>query len=325
MMLEDLYRLLKTSHVQAQGIVDTLTVPLLVLDERFRIVTANNAFLKAFRIERDDIIEKTLFSLGSGQWDVGDLKVVFEMIIPKSAGVLGYQVTHDFPHIGKRSFVLDARRLVHPDDNSVNILVQFDDVTDRKRIEAEKDFVIAETRHRMRNVFSIIRAIVLQTQTDNRTTEEYRNALIGRIDTAMNAQQLSFGLHHTQFADLVETTISAAGPDRFRITTGPAAELQASRVLPVGMMIHELTTNAIKYGALSVPDGAVLIGWNREERNGKQLLVVKWREKNGPPCHNPERQGYGTELIRGTAAHLGGKAELTFNPHGLVATLEIPL
>lgn len=200
MMLEDLYRLLKTSHVQAQGIVDTLTVPLLVLDERFRIVTANNAFLRAFKVERDDIIEKTLFSLGSGQWDIPDLKVVFEMIIPKSAGVLGYQVTHDFPLIGKRSFVLDARRLVHPDDNSVNI------------------------------------------------------------------------------------TISAAGLDRFRITTGPAAELRASRVLPVGMMIHELTTNAIKYGALSVPDGAVLIGWNKKERDGKQLLVVEWREKKAPPA-----------------------------------------
>ena len=168
MMLEDLYRLLKSSHVQAQGVLDTLSVPLLVLAETFRVITANNSFIRTFKVDRDDVLERTLFSLGNGQWDIPDLKLLFESVIPKSAGVLGYEVTHDFPSIGKRTFVLDARRLVHPDNNSVNILVQFEDTTEKNRLDAERDFVIAETRHRMKNVFSIVRAIAYQTGTENR-------------------------------------------------------------------------------------------------------------------------------------------------------------
>ncbi|MFP3547349.1 PAS domain-containing protein [Rhizobium sp. SIMBA_035] len=132
MMLEDLYRLLRSGHVQAQGVVDTMSQPIVVLDQRFYVTTANNAFVKTFQVERDDLLGKSLFDLGDGQWDIPELRDLIVDIIPRAAAVIGYEVKHDFPGIGQRAFLVDARRLVHPDDNSTNILVLFDDVTQRQ-------------------------------------------------------------------------------------------------------------------------------------------------------------------------------------------------
>ena len=326
MMLEDLYRLLKSGHVQAQGVLDTISVPLLVLDTSFRVITANNAFVQTFKVARDDVLETPLFTLGNGQWDIPDLKLLFEAVIPKSAGILGYEVTHDFPSIGKRTFLIDARRLVHPDNNSTNILVQFEDVTEKHRLDAERDFVISETRHRLKNVFAVVRAIAYQTDTEGKSAEQYRDTVVGRIDAATKAQELSLSVQNTAFADLLEKAVNVAGLDRFRIVAGPAAVLPHSRVLPVSMMYHELMTNALKYGALSAPAGMVHINWTVETLdNGKDAIVCEWREQDGPPCHEPLRRGYGTSLIEGTANYMGGRAQLKFDPMGLVAVITVPL
>ena len=97
MMLEDLYRLLRTGHVQAQGVVDTMTQPIVVLDHNLCISTANNAFLKTFEVEREDILGESFFDLGNGQWDIPELRQLIAAIIPKAAAVIGYEVVHDFP------------------------------------------------------------------------------------------------------------------------------------------------------------------------------------------------------------------------------------
>jgi two-component sensor histidine kinase len=326
MMLEDLYRLLRSGHVQAQGIVDTLGQPLLVLDQSYRVLTANNAFVRTFAADRDEVVDRSLYSLGNGQWDIPELRTLLEAIVPKSAGVIGYEVSHDFPVLGKRTFLIDAQRLVHPDNNSTSILIQFEDVTERKRHDAEKDFVIAETQHRMKNLFSVVRAIAMQTEIENRTAEQYRDVFLGRVDVAMRAQEISFGVKHAQLSALIENTVEGSGSDRVEIVPGPPVELARSRVLPVSLMFHELSTNALKYGSLSVPDGTVKVHWRIDApEGGKRMLICEWREENGPPCRPPEKLGYGTELIEGTTRHFGGSAKLDFDPNGLVAILTLPI
>ncbi|MBB3660199.1 PAS domain-containing protein [Rhizobium sp. BK650] len=121
MMLEDLYRLLRSGHVQAQGVVDTMSQPVIVLDHRFYVTTANNAFIKTFQVKRDDLLGESLFDLGDGQWDIPELRELIAGVIPKSVAVIGFEVKHDFPGIGQLTFLVDARRLVHPDDSSTNL------------------------------------------------------------------------------------------------------------------------------------------------------------------------------------------------------------
>ncbi|MBB5574862.1 HWE histidine kinase domain-containing protein [Rhizobium paranaense] len=325
MMLEDLYRLLKSSHVQAQGVVDTMTQPVVVLDQGFCVVTANNAFIRTFKIERDDIFGRSFFDLGNGQWDIEELRQLIASVIPKASAVIGFEVTHDFPVIGRRTFLIDARRLVHPDDNSTNILVLFDDVTERQRHEAEQNFIISETRHRMKNLFAVVRAIAMQTSIEGRTAIEYRDAFLGRLEVALRAQELVSNKGTTDLATLLKSSVGEIGADRLHFE-GPAVQLSSSKVLPISMIVHELTTNATRYGALSVPEGEIHVKWSLETgSNDRTYLNCEWREENGPVVRAPTRNGYGTELIEGTAAHLGGEAELIYGIGGLVVTIKLPV
>jgi two-component sensor histidine kinase len=324
MMLEDIYRLLRSGHVQALGVVDTISQPIVVLDKRFCVITANNAFIKTFEVERDEVLGESFFDLGDRQWDVADLRQLVAGVIPKAAAVIGFEVTHEFPAIGKRTFLVDARRLAHPDDNSPHILVLFDDVTERRRSDAEKDFIISGTRHRMRNLFAVVRSIATQTDVDGRSAAEYRDVLLGRLEVSLRAQEIAATEESTDLEDLLRHSVSEPGIQRLRYE-GPAIQLRGPRVVPVSMIFHELATNALKYGALSVPNGEIHVAWSLEDGAPDQpLLRCEWREVNGPPVTPPQRQGYGTELIRGTAAYMGGNVELSYDPAGLAATIRIP-
>jgi two-component sensor histidine kinase len=188
MNLEDLYRLLRSEHVQAQGIIDTLDEPLLVLDQGGCVLTGNRGFFEKFRAGRDDTVGRSLFELGAGQWDIPELRRLLGDIIPKLAAIIGYEVNADFPAIGRRTMLVSARRLVHPDNNSTSILMLFEDVTDTRHSEAEKDILLAETRHRMKNLLAIVRALATQTPVEGRSSEEYRDAFLGRFEAVIRAR-----------------------------------------------------------------------------------------------------------------------------------------
>lgn len=191
MTLEDLYRMLRSGHVQAQGVVDTLDLPIVVLDQDFRVAAANPAFIETFGVERDETIGQRLFALGNGQWDIPDLRTLLADVVPKAAAVIDYKVVHDFPGIGRRTVLVGARRLAHPGSHGKEILVTFEDVTERGRVEAEKDVLLAETRHRMHNLMAVVRALAGQTRTAGRTGEEYRDVFLGRLEALARAQDAS--------------------------------------------------------------------------------------------------------------------------------------
>lgn len=325
MTLEDLYRLLRAGHVQSQGIVDTITQAIVVLDKNLCVTATNSAFLKTFEVEQDDVVGENFFGLGNGQWDITELRLLIAAVIPKAAAVVGFVVTHDFPNIGRRTFLIDARRLSHPNDNSTSILVIFDDVTERQRHDAQVEFVLSETRHRMKNLFAVVRALAMQTPADNRTAAEYRDAFLGRLEVTLRAQELTVSGEAEDFEDLLRWSVSELGAGRLHCK-GETVKLSPARVLPVGMILHELTTNAAKYGALSVPHGEIHVEWTLETvENNRMYLICEWREKNGPPVTAPSHKGYGTELIQGTASHLGGTAELSYRLKGLEVSIKIPL
>jgi two-component system CheB/CheR fusion protein len=102
--------------------------------------------------------------------------------------------------------------------------------------------------------------------------------------------------------------------------------LKPRGALALGMVVHELVTNAVKYGALSVPDGKVAIEWDVESRDGTEQLVWKWSELDGPPIAPPDRKGFGLSMIERSLRHeLKGEAIIAFEPEGVRATIAIPL
>ena len=156
MTLEDLYRLLRSGHVQAQGIVDTLEEPLVVLDESLCVQGVNPAYLRTFRVKRDDILGRSFFELSDGDWHSEELRRLLLEIIPRSKAVVEYEVSLDLPGQGPRTLALSARRLVHPDNGAADILLMLEDVTDARRSATEKDILLAESQHRMKNLLAVV-------------------------------------------------------------------------------------------------------------------------------------------------------------------------
>jgi two-component sensor histidine kinase len=327
--LEDLYRLLRTEHVQAQSIVDTVREPLLVLDRDLRVVAASRSFYETFRVERDETVGQLLYELGSGQWDIPDLRRLLEDVIPRSRAVEGYEVEHAFPDLGRRTMLLSARRLFHPDNTGTTLLLAIEDVTERRRVEHERELRFGELRHRVKNLLAVIQALARQTVAEDRSGAEYRDAFLGRLEALTHAHELAFGTGGgVDLATLAEGVLEpyTVGNGAVAVEAGPAATLPPARVQALALVLHELATNAVKHGALSAPEGRVRVGWEVEGGGGTRRVRLRWEERGGPPVAPPAIRGSGTELIEHVATdELGEQPELTFASAGLGAEITVPL
>ncbi|NEV76209.1 PAS domain-containing protein [Rhodopseudomonas sp. BR0C11] len=327
MNMEDLYRLLRTSHVQAQGIVDTVADPMLVLDANLTVQNASRAFFETFKVDRYETIGQPLFELGNGQWDIPELRRLLLEVIPKATAVINYQVDHVFPGLGPRTMLLTARKLVHPDNASHSMLLSIIDATDRFRRDAAKDLLLGEMRHRMKNLFSVVQSLARQTTTDGRTAKQYRDDFLGRFGALMEAEDLAFVTQdETALLKLLQRILAPykGGPAVIAIESGPAVVLAPRSLGSLSLVLHELATNAAKYGALSAPGGQVRVTWAIDA--DKQELRLSWVETGGPAVTPPASTGYGTELIRSVTSYsLGGRSELDYAVEGLRAEIIIPL
>ncbi|PBC04671.1 histidine kinase [Mesorhizobium sp. WSM3860] len=328
MNLEDLYRILRTGHVQAQGIVDTVPVPLLVLDSALCIQSANRAFFRTFKVERYETIGKHIYDLGDGQWDIAELRLLLTDVIPKTRAIIEYKVEHDFPGVGPRTMLVTAHTVFSPDDVSTTMLLSFVDATERTHREAEFEVRFGELRHRMKNLLGLVRALANQTRTEGVSGEEYRDAFLGRLTAIIDANEQGFiGGGDGNLEKLVVRTLEpfAASPDAITIDPGPPVPLDPKQLMSLGLALHELATNALKYGALSKASGQVHVRWVVEEAGGRLLRLI-WSESGGPGVSPPVSTGYGTQLIQFAVAYdLGGKVEPTYATTGFKVEMAIPL
>ncbi len=326
--LGDHNRLLRSNHVQAQGVLDTIPVPLLVLDSDITVVDANLAFYSKFETGRDETIGRPFHDLGDGQWNIDDLRHLFEQVIPRSASISDYEVTAEFPVIGHRTMLLSAQRIAQPDDARRLLLVTMVDVTERRQQTDKQEVLIGELGHRIKNILSIAQSLARQTRAKDRTAEEYRGDLLGRLNALGEALKVTTAEDKAELPALVhkvlEPYVGDGGP--VMLEKGPVVSLTAGQAMGLGMMLHELATNAVKYGALSVPDGRVTIVWNvNDEENDVSSVNLRWRESNGPKISPPDSNGFGTRLIEFTAEqNLGGRVEQDYQPDGLIVTLTFP-
>lgn len=326
MSVEDLYRLLRNGHVQAQGIVDTIDEPLVVLDRNFCVSNANRAFFETFLIDRGEIIGESFFDLGKGQWNVPELKALLTSVIRESAVVVGFEVVCDTEGEPPRTMLVSARKL-KSDSESTSMLLVIDDVTESRRAEATKDIQLAEVQHRMKNLLTLVRALAHQIPADGRSGPEYREAFLGRFEAILNAQDLSvFGQGEPDLATLITRMLEPVEPSRVMINQGPSVALTARQVLPITMIVHELVTNAVKYGALSEGHGQVSVSWDIAGEDSGRIAQIDWREEGGPAVIAPHKSGFGSNLIQFSAkTSLGGVAELNYEPDGLRARISFPL
>lgn len=203
------------------------------------------------------------------------------------------------------------------------------DITERRRAENQRRLLTKELNHRVKNNLAIVQALVQQTLRNAGDLDEAAQVVSERLAALSSAHDV-LAKNAWMEGDL-RTTIEAvvhaqAHPNRISIA-GPEVSLAPGQVMAISLAVHELATNAVKYGALSNEDGRVSISWEVAAEaagtNGSEL-VVTWSELGGPPVTEPDRRGFGSRLLERITAGEGGSAERAFPPTGLVCTLRLP-
>ena len=199
------------------------------------------------------------------------------------------------------------------------------DVSDIKDGEARQEMVRGELQHRIKNLFAMVSAISVQTLRGDDIADR-REAFNARLHVLAQAQDMLM-LDVTESASIHDTINRALAPhdgavSRFGIE-GPKFLMNPKQTLSMALSVHELATNAMKYGALSSEHGRVWISWTLEEAgDGNSRLVFTWREEGGPPVNEPARKGFGSRLIsRVLAADFNGEVRINYPPGGVVCEL----
>ena len=212
------------------------------------------------------------------------------------------------------------------DGKVVGIFVQGHDVTDTVRAAQRQRLMIDELNHRVKNTLATIQSIAMQTARSHEDPKTFAASFQARLMSLSHTHDLLTRSHWegADLRDVLEHETAAHGANRI-VLNGPALGLEPAAALSLGMIFHELATNAAKYGALSDPNGRVFVDWTVANQTSRVLNIV-WREVGGPPVAAPTRKGFGSRLIERNVRHdLAGEAKLSYASDGFTAELSVPL
>ena len=186
--------------------MDTIREPLLVLDGNLRVIAVSRAFCRTFRVSLDETQGRSLHALGSGQWDVPALRQLLTDIIPRHTTIESFEVEYDFPAIGRRVMLLNAREIHNDDGDGPELLLMIDDVTERRSAEREKEdllrekeLLLSELQHRVNNSLQIIASILL-LKARTVQSEDTRRHLQDAHQRVLSLAALQNHLHRARVA-----------------------------------------------------------------------------------------------------------------------------
>jgi PAS domain S-box-containing protein len=223
---------------------------------------------------------------------------------------------------------IEARSLVAYDDagRAERMTGVYIDVTERRKSEDHKNLLIAELDHRVKNVLACVAAVAQRSRECSRSPDEFLEVLNGRISSLANAHALLSRSHWegVPIGELVRNELAPCMIDGSNLIEGPDIVLAAEATQPLSMVLHELATNATKYGALSSRRGRVSVSWERQS-SSHDPLTLEWLETGGPTIVAPGPSGYGSSVIRDLIPYeLGGSVDYVLASGGVRCRVEIP-
>jgi two-component sensor histidine kinase len=337
----------KDAGAFAQAIVDTVREPLLVLDKDLRVLAASRSFYLAFKVAKASTQGRLLYALGDGQWDIPRLRLLLEKIVPERGEMEDYEVEHEFPDIGRRTMLLNARKVFYEDNPHTTLLLGIEDVTERRALEREreellrqkdallreKDMLLEELQHRVANSLQIIAAIIL-LKSRTVTSEETRLHLQDAHNRVMSVAAVQQHLHvagnggsieiEPYLSKLCESlTTSMISNDR-PITLeviSDGGSVTSREAVSLGLIVTELVLNAVKHAFLNDKiDHRIIVAYDVAGTNW-QLSIAD--NGVGKPAGDFARAnaGLGTSIVKALAQQLDARVEVSSGPQGTTVSV----
>jgi len=201
------------------------------------------------------------------------------------------------------------------------------DITERKQAEELQRLLLDELNHRVKNTLATIQAIATQSLRRAKSPEEFAASFSGRVQALSRAHDMltQTKMQGAQLSDLIREHVLLGDIDGRISVSGPALLLDAQSALHLALVLHELATNARKYGALSTPRGRLSLKWSVRRNGAGPKLALEWKESGGPRVTAPKERGFGSTLIEKTLCAHGGEVTVRFEPAGVSSHIMMPL
>lgn len=331
--LKEAERALARSRADLRAIIDSAAEGIYCIDRRGTITLCNAAFLRMLNFEREhDVVGKAVHHVIHQSRTDGVPYAEADLPVYKTAQSGIHIHLLDEIYLRRDGARIPIECWVRPIVRHGEIegaICTFVDITERKQAEARQQLLTQEMAHRVKNTLAMVQAIVGQSLRNSPATNNVVQTISHRLVALGNAHTILTRTRwgNASIVEVVESAINIHRSDSARIKTiGPKFDLGARASLALTMALHELCTNAAKYGALSNESGTVAIEWSVLGGAADARFQLSWKERGGPPVAPPTRQGFGSRLIaESVGPDLGGEAALTFDPSGVVWTLSAPL
>ncbi len=319
-------------------VVETIREGLLVLEPDLTIRFANRSFCQTFAVTREETIGRRLYELGNGQWDIPKLRTALETIISGRETIEAFEVDQLFPSIGRRVMVLNARKVYRPGNKIQQILLAIEDVTERVKLEREHaiahqriGMLMQELTHRVKNSLQSIAAMVFIEARSHKSGEgkaalqrvSHRIDALGQLYAKLSKSDTIEAVDAATYLDELcrDLVASVQGGTSIVLKTDIESELlPTDQAIPMGLIVNELVTNALKYAFPSEAKGTVVVTLKRVP--GALRLTVA-DDGKGIDIRRAD-SGLGGRLVEGFAQQLGGQVERESGSQGTTVRLILP-
>ncbi len=323
----------------AQALVDTVRESLLVLDGELRVVAASRSFYATFQTTPEETQGRLVYDLGSGEWNNPALRELLERIIPEHGVMDHFEVEQDFPTIGRRTMLLNARKVFYQGDLNTTLLLAIEDITDRRASERllqslseQKDMLLSEMSHRVANSLQIIASILLlkarsvqSEETRGHLEDAHRRVMsVASLQQHLKAtgmgEEITVGAYLAKLCEALSGSMMRERQPIALIVEAGEGTVRSEQAVSIGLIVTELVINALKYAFPSdIAGGQIVVGY---KVNGAEwTLSVSDNGVGMQEKADKDSTGLGTTLVKALAQQLEAKVDVKTGATGTIVSI----